>query len=155
MYDDDSDEQLLENTPVVGSSMALDHFKEYVTNAKQNFLELRTDEVTAVRLMHTLMRKKATLDTYDAVMEWHFQEVGELCEHEQLGDTRSYLSRTVLLKKLTECYNMDHKQLVLKEEIILPSCRAKANIVWRHARECVISILTDPRLDGDEFLILQ
>ena len=53
----------------VASSMVLDLFKEYVTNAKQNFLELRRDEVTAIRLMHTLMRKKATLDTYDEVME--------------------------------------------------------------------------------------
>ena len=96
----------------------------------------RYDEVSAIKLMDTLRRKKAPLDTYDAIMEWHFRETGVLQGNEKLGDTKDYLSRKVLLPKLAARYNKDPKNLVLVKEIVLPSSRSKVKIVWQDARDC-------------------
>ena len=56
----------------VPSSESISQFKEYVAKAYDEFAKLTKDEVCGIKLMDLLHRKKATLDTYDAVMEWHF-----------------------------------------------------------------------------------
>ena len=102
--------------------------------------------------MDTLCRKKAPLDTYDAIMEWHFRETGVLQGNEKLGDTKDYLSRKVLLPRLAARYNKDPENLVLVKEIVLPSSRSKVKIVWQDARDCVVWLLTDPRLKDKDYL---
>ena len=127
-------------------------FKEYVMNARQHYVKLDLLEVSAIKLMDTLRRKKATLDTYDAIMEWHFKQIGVLHENEKLGDTKDYLSRKVLIPRLAARYNKDPKNLVQVNEIVLPSSCSKVKIVWHDARDCVVSLLTDPRVEDKDYL---
>ena len=130
----------------------LQDFKDYVMHARQHFVQLDRYEVAAIKLMDTLRRKKATLDTYDAIMEWHFKQTGVLHEQEKLGDTKDYLSRKVLIPKLAARYHKDPKMLLQIKDMVLPSSRSKVRIVWHDARDCVVSLLTDPRLQDKDYL---
>ena len=55
---------------------SFEDFRKYVEYAKKNLLEFTDIERASVRLMHKLIKKKAPLDTYEHVMEWHLQESG-------------------------------------------------------------------------------
>ena len=131
--------------------LALDQFQEYCLLAEDEFLPLTRHEITAIKLMDILRKKRATLDTYDAVMEWHFRQSGVLSDHESLADTRRYLSRKVMMKRLAHRYNMANK-FARTKEVILTSSKAKVAVEWHDARDCVVSLLTDPRFTDDDFV---
>lgn len=130
----------------------LQQFKEYVAHARQHFLKFDKHEKKAIKLMDILRRKKASLDTYDAIMEWHYKETGALKEHQTLGAFREYLSRHVMISRLAKRYNKDYKNLINNTEIVLPSSRIKARMIWHKARDAVVSLLTDPRIEDDDYL---
>lgn len=103
--------------------------------------------------MDTLLRKKASLDTYDVVMEWHLRATGKIQDHQQVKDVKQiYISRQKLIKKLAKRYNMDQNNLVRVKQIILPCSKTKVNIVYHEARDCVVSLLTDPRFKPQDYL---
>jgi hypothetical protein len=125
--------------------------KKYVRHAYLNFARLGKKEKTAIRLMHKLVKKKATLDTYEAVMEWYLRESGKLKPQETLGKSKFFISREKLMKKLIERYNMADK-FAAKKQVVLPHTRTKIDVMWHHARDCVQSILTDPRWHDEDWL---
>ena len=126
-------------------------FRDYVGHAYTHFAALSPDEMTAVRIMSTLIRKKASLDTYDAVMEWHLRETGQLEERQKLGDCKAFISRKKLMQKLRKRYHMDNKY-AQPETIVLPHSKTKVD-VWKHdARDLVLSIITDPRWEDKDWL---
>ncbi len=127
-------------------------FRAYVQHAKQNFMEFNKDEVAAIKLMNVLRKKNTTLDTYDAIMEWHLRESGVLEDHQRLGATRRYISREKLLQKLAHRYNRDPKKLVSTKPTVLPNSKAKLDLIVANARDNVVSILTDPRWNAEDFL---
>ena len=150
-FDSDEDEEEEEmHLPVNRESIR--NFKDYVKKARQHLLKLNKFEVGAVKLMDVLHRKKACLDTYDAVMEWHFKQTGLLKEHQSLGYAIDYLSRKSFIPTLASRYNIDPKNLLQSREEVLPRSRTKVKIVWHHARDCVVSLLTDPRLQDEDYL---
>jgi hypothetical protein len=53
-------------------------FKDYVRHAYHNFDHLEEKEKVAAKLMRNLLKKKASLDTYETVMEWHLNTCGKL-----------------------------------------------------------------------------
>jgi len=64
MLHDESDEDLTDDLnmeadiPLQASTVAIDQFRAYVSNAKQDFLWLDSDEVASTTLMHTLLKKR-------------------------------------------------------------------------------------------------
>ena len=152
---DDDDDMFEPHVPPIHAQMstkAIGDFKKYVIHARQNFLPLEKGEVAAIKVLDILRKKRATLDTYPDIMEWHFRESGSIKPHETLADETLYISRESLMKRLSKRYNMDPKNLVPKRHIVLPSSRTKVGIVWHHARDCVVSLLTDPRLSDNDYL---
>ena len=147
---DDKEVQMEKNQPMA-SAEALTQFKEYVNKAHEEFLDLDPDQVTAIRLVDTLHRKKATLDTYDAVMDWHFRANGTIESHESVADAPGYISRKNLMEKLAERYNMDGKFCQMKR-VLLTGSTTRVDVFWRHARDCVQSLLTDPRFKDEDYL---
>ena len=67
-------------------SEALDNFMEYVKWMKREYLPFDKHEEAAIRLLDLLRRKRATLDTYEEVMEWHLRTSGMLQPATKLGD---------------------------------------------------------------------
>ena len=152
--DENSDEGILEQTDpnvVKRSKRSGQEFKKYVQNAYSNYIMLSRKEKCAIRLMHKLVRKRATLDTYDDVMEWHLQESGKLGRHEPLGKSKYFVSRDKLMKKLRKRYDMD-KQYAKSRTIVLPHTNSKVTIWKKLARDNVLSLLTDPRWKDEDWL---
>jgi hypothetical protein len=126
-------------------------FKMYIQYCKNNLLGFTEIERASVRLMHKLIKKKAPLDTYDAVMEWHLQERGLLGQGESAGQSPLFISRQKLMQKLRERYYMSSKYAT-PCTILLPHSKSKVTVWKKDARDNVLSLLTDPRWTGEDWL---
>lgn len=128
-----------------------DEFRAYCNNARDHFLdELTQVQGRSVRLLAMLKRKKAPLDTYDDAMEWHHRENGDIKPYETTSSVSGYLSRTKVMDLLKVRYRMTDK-FGLKKSLVLPSSRAKVEIICHDAWHCVESLLTDPRICDDDY----
>lgn len=149
----DSDGELVDDDSVEPDTTIKGNYDVYCDHFSDNYSEYFTaKEVTAIKIMNSLRQTKASLDTYEAVMKWHFREIGEIRDHETLGSTTRYISRQVLFKKLFKRYNIDKNAYSVVKEITLPSSKAKARIVTNDARAVIQSLLTDPRIRDEDYL---
>ena len=104
-----------------------------------------------IKLMDTLKRKKAPLNAYQELLEWHLRETGEMAEHETIGDIPNYKHRAPLLKELYERYNVENMKPKIKK-VKLPSSKAVVFIPYRNAADSIVSLLTDPRITDEDYL---
>ena len=129
-------------------------FKKYCRRGRGKFLTTFTKaEARSVRLLDTLKRKRAPLDTYEELMEWHHREKGDISEHETLkhvGNVDEYISRENILDRLKDRYNMRGK-FPKQEDLTLPFSKAKVKITVHSAWDCVESLLTDPRVNDEDY----
>lgn len=139
---------------------ALTKFKGCVAHVRDHTLPFDKNEVAAIELLATLKKKKATLDTYPAVWQWHVDH------HPTVPGVEKpvFIPREKLIKKLAMRYNMPTKtvlshgkekevpDLVKKKVIVLPSSGAKVDVIYHDARDQVVSLLTDPRFCDDDWL---
>jgi len=136
---------------VMQDSTSRQQFQQYCDTGKRSFLPFTPAEVSAIRLLDTLRRKKCSLDSYDSILEWHFATNGELRWGGAIGDCLPYLSRYVLLPKLMRRYNLE--ALVPKEmHIRLPSSNSKANVIVHDTEASIQSLLTNPRRKDEDYL---
>lgn len=150
--DGDEDDDEMQGNPVqVVSDESIKQFRAFVRHAYQHFGVLEEKEKAAIRIMRTLQRKKAPLDTYDSVMEWHLIESGKLRRGAPLGKSPFFVSRDKLLKKLRKRYNMQHKY-AQPIKTILPHSGTRVDVFCHNARDCVQSLLTDPRWEDKDWL---
>lgn len=133
----------------IDESMRAD-FKSYCKKAA-NFVELQQHVKDALNLMRLLRQTKASLDTYDSVMEWHLKSTGKMHPHESLGQHANFRTRQSLFKDLRERYNMS-ENYNNNSKIILPCSRARVNIVWTDAKKAIQSLLTDPRIRANDYI---
>jgi hypothetical protein len=126
-------------------------FKDFATYSKQNVNGLNEIQSKAVKIMHKLIRKRAPLDTYEAVMRWHLLECGLLKKHESLGDCPQFITRQKLMKELRIRYHMQH-QYAKPHTLVLPHCRSKIQVWKKYAQDNVLSLLTDPRWMDEDWL---
>ena len=84
-------------------------------------------------------------------MEWHLHETKHLLPHETIRDTDKYFNRNTLMKRLLKCYNLEG-MAPKQKRIILPHSKASVNIPWRDAKDCIVSLLTDPRIKDQDYL---
>ena len=125
-------------------------FRAYCDEHFDNFLPLTKEEKASIKLLHA-MRKKAPLNAYQQIMEWHLKETGKLKDHEQLGDAEGYCHRTTLMKRLIPRYNLSD-MMPIEKKVKLPSSKAVVSIPCRDAAECIVSLLTDPRFEDEDYL---
>ena len=129
-------------------------FKEYVESERKAFKVLTESEQRAIKIMRILIKKRAPLDTYQAVMAWHLQEIGLLAWDEPVGQSPHFISREILMPRLRKRYHMDH-QYAKPITITLPHSKSKV-VVWKKlARENVLSLLTDPRWTDNDWLYFE
>lgn len=146
---DDSDEEHKEPVP---SSKGLSDFKHYCETHKF-FAPLSRAETRGIMLMDVLRSKKAPMNAYGRVMEWHLRETGGLSGAKTLKDAASagdYVGRDSLMRRLADRYNMAHKKP--KEKTVkLPFCKEVVKIPVCDAEDCIVQLLTHPLLEDEDF----
>ena len=75
----------------------LEAFREFCEEHGDTFLDLTSEEESSIRLMDILMRKKAPLNAFAEVLEWHLKESGKIRQHQTLKDTPNYRHRNTLI----------------------------------------------------------
>ena len=63
-----------------------DQFREYCSNANQNFVEFTEDEVTTIKLLHLLKEKHTPMNAFEPLMLWHLIASKKLRNHQTLRD---------------------------------------------------------------------
>lgn len=148
-------------------------FNQYCGNAKQNFIQsFDKNEQLAVTMLDGLRRKRATLDTYDTVLEIFYRHQGLISPTGSLGDAHGYISRKKMMHKLAVRYGiypqeriqeeLDNKarglrkvkmpSYYLEKPLVVPSSKAKVDVIKFDFRQELVALLTDPRFSDKDFL---
>lgn len=154
-YVEDSSEEV-DDEDVAGEEMGpstrtFDDFTQFCSD--NNFFAPLTDaEESGIRLMDTLRKKKAPMNAYAAVFDWHLREKGTITEGMTLKDAGSahYVGREALINRLAHRYNMDKKKPVEKV-VRLPSSKEVVKIPVFDAEDCIAGLLTNPKLRDEDF----
>ena len=125
-------------------------YREYCARA-QGFAPWTKRMKEAVALMRKLRATKASLETYDIVMEWHLRATGAIPEHMSAKKSPLFISRKAIFKFLRKRYNMDTGYNNITT-IVLPSSANRAKIVWNRAHKVIQRLLTDPRIRTKDYL---
>ena len=158
--EDEDDEQEEETddelTELVGSTAPntsiLARFKEFAPTGKFVTL-LEPREITGIKLMRVLKTKKAPLNAYQDIFEWHLQEKGFLREGLSMRDAaerKMFIGREPLLKSLSSRCGLTGREAEVKV-VTLPSSREVVRIPCNKAEDCMLQLLTDPRITDDHY----
>ena len=128
-----------------------DQYKEYARAKAGNTVGFTDEEAACIRLMDVLRKRKAPLNAYKEVMEWHLKEKGDIKQHESVKDSETYISRKTMLKKLRDRYNYKNK-FPRKKKVKLPVSKSILHLTVHDAAAVIQGLLTDPRLEDAEFL---
>ena len=113
------------------SGLALRDFRLYCLEAL-DYCPFTRDEITAIKLLNTLRKTKASLATYDSVMLWHLQSAGLAAEHEtHVRQNPRYISPEKIYQHLEIRYTSDNSFLGYRKPSraialyppVLESCR--------------------------------
>ena len=112
---------------------------------------LTPSEETGVRLMNVLRKKKAPMNAFNDVYEWHLREKGTIKHNQTTRDAgHHYVGRETLMKRLTKRYGMT--DMAPRERTIrLPSSKEVIRIPVHQAKDCIQMLLTDPRITDDHY----
>ena len=113
--------------------------------------ELTKEEAKSVNLMELLRKSKAPLSSYQPMLEWHLKETGDIQHWQTTKDTPDYVTRETLMKRLTKRYNCEAMHPKIKK-VRLPFSKSVAHIPVRDAKDVILSLLADPRIDDDDYL---
>jgi len=152
MYDAENDAIL---PPTEASSarqkLMLDNFKDYAKRAN-DFVPLDANKfVTAITLLQTLRRTKASLDTYEAIVRWKLESQGLLHPGDSLAKSPHYISHEQVYRRLKECYNrLDG--FGIKKEIVLPGSKSRATLITSELYMVMQQHLIDPHVRPECYL---
>ena len=131
-----------------------DDFLQYVSKMTHNATSYTKREEVCIRLLITLRHTKASLDTYEEIMRWHLHTTGSISSlvYDRLSDTKEFISRDRLFRKLSERYQITANNGQILRSVTLPHSKARPQIVSFDAKNLMIELLTDPRIVDDDYL---
>ena len=150
---DAENEIVLPLTPEASARQAfiLNNFKDYAKKAN-DFIPLDANKfVTAITLLQTLRRTKASLDTYEDIMRWKLESQGLLRPRDSLAKSPHFMSRDQLYTKLKERYNRNWG-FGIKTEIVLPGSKSRATMLTNEPQMVIQQLLIEPRVRPDDYL---
>ena len=153
----DSNEETSENEADSRDSSSpstdmLDNFIEYCFDHHTNpNNQLSEEDARSVNLMELLRKSKAPLSSYQPMLEWHLKETGHLKHWQTVKDSPYYVTRETLVKRLSKRYNCEAMKPKIKK-VRLPFSKSVAHIPVRDAKHAILSLLTDPRIQEDDYL---
>ena len=125
--------------------LMLDNFKDCAKRAN-DFIPLDSNKfITAITLLQTLRRTKASLDTYEAMMRWKLESQGLLHPGESLAKSPHFVSREQVHRKLKERHNGLHG-FGIKTEIVLSGSKSRAMLIAGELHMVMQQLLMDPRV---------
>ena len=130
-------------------------WRKYCTSAPSRFLPNFTKaEADAIELLVELRKSKASLNTYERVMKWHFKSTGQLKYAQTLSDNLNYIPRKKIFEQLRLRYNYKStpEKMWYTEELLLPHSKAKVTIVLNDPKWVIQSLLTDPRITDSDYI---
>ena len=128
-------------------------FRNYCLERQRLDNNFSTSQVRAVKLLGVLKGTRAALNTYDAILDWHHREKGDITERETLQHVNNidhYHSRKAMLANLSTRYFLDKKK-PRTETVKLPNSKAKVTLTYHNAWDCIESLLTDPRFTDEDY----
>lgn len=131
---------------------ALEDWKKYVDYATKEFDTFPPEMKTAIKLMSVLRQTKASLDTYDYVMQWQLRESGVIGENESFADSPYFVSRKTFFRKLRIRYNMPPEFSSIPKKVLLPHSRARPQVIVNDAKYVLQHMLSDPRIRDEDYL---
>lgn len=127
-----------------------DQFREYASYMKDNHSPFTEDEKTAIELMHTLRQKGAPMDAYNQLLMWHLKAAGKAHHYETGRANAHFISKNVLLDRLTKRYNMREKFPYTKT-IKLPVSKSTVKISLHDTKAVIQRLLTEPRNNPEDY----
>jgi len=125
--------------------LMFDNFKDYAKRAN-DFVPLDANKfVTAITLLQTLRHTKASLYTYEAIMQWKLESQGLLHPGESLAKSPHFMSCEQVYRKLKERYNRLHG-FGIKTEIVQPGSKSRAILITSELYMVIQQLLIDPRV---------
>ena len=144
-YDDENQEKAAPNTFI------RDDFRDYCNKAPKTFMEFTSTQICAIRLVATLHKKKAPLNAYESLMDWHIRSLGGLKDHEVASDSPLYIGRKALIKMLAERYNFEH-QFPFQKILRLPVSGTLTRVTCHEFSAVLQRLLTNPRIKEKDYL---
>ena len=133
------------------STRGRDDFRQFcATNTF--FAPFTEGEERGIRLLDVLRLKKAPINAYSALCEWHLREAGQLADSDGLAKVpvEQYIGRKPLIKRLEKRYNLQGKGP--QEKVVrLPFSREVVRIPVFDAEDCLVQLLTNPLLTANDF----
>jgi hypothetical protein len=130
-----------------------DDFKKYCREKQLTRSSFSISEERAVKLMGVLKGTRAALSTYDAILDWHHRDKGDISERETLqhvNNVDQYHSRKSMIKKLAARYFLTNKE-PRNVTVELPNSKATVQLTFHSAWDCIESLLTDPRVTDQDY----
>ncbi len=128
-----------------------DNFREYCKEAPNKFMPFTRTQITAIKLMDTLRQKKAPLNAYESLMDWHIRSMVNLKDHERAADSPHYIGRKPLLNMLKDRYNF-HDQFPFQRILILPVSGTTTKVSCHKFSATVQYLLTNPKIQEKDWL---
>ena len=101
--------------PPPPNTKLLHDFRHFCDTHYDNFFQLTQEKKTSIQLMHVFM-KRAPMSAYEAVLEWHLRESGQLHPQESSGALAdAYPRRETLMSKLIPRYNLGPLETTIKK----------------------------------------
>ena len=150
--DEDAEEDDEDKKKAAPNTQMLTEFRAFCDTHSYNFLPLSREEVASIKLLNALKCQKAPLHAYFSFLEWHLKETQHLREHESLKvkDTPKYFHRETLMKNLIKRYNTEAMLPKIKR-LTLPHSKVVVHIPYWNIQDCIVSLLTDPRIRNQDF----
>ena len=131
----------------------LRNWRQYCEEAPRKFLhEFPNPVQVALNLLISLRKTKASLNTYELMMDWHFRANEELKSTQKLSDHIDFFSREKIFKSLRKRYNFTPEKSYSLEEITLPHSKARVQMVLNDPQWVIQSLLTDPRITDEDYI---
>jgi hypothetical protein len=137
--EEDSIEEEHEDLP---DTEICEQFAEYSEYANKNRSPLTPNDEAGVELMDLLIKKRAPLNLYDDIYQWHVKHL----------KATTFKPKKTLLSDLKDRYNMTDKGPKLIKDMVLPHSRSKIDLVVHYFQQEVQSLLSDPRWTDADYL---
>jgi len=119
----------------------LDDFEDYVKQAEANYCQLTPDVRAGIELLLLLHKKRVPVGLYDVIYKWHIDNM----------EANKSVTRNKLMSILEERYNMKKSKPFVKS-MQLPYSKACIDLVCHNFLAEVQALLTDPRIEEDDYL---
>lgn len=118
-------------------------FRQFCDESHSKIAKIPRGHKAGIELMDLLIKARAPLKVYDQVTKWHSSN----------GSGQRRIPRDKLMEFLNNRYNGNGRVPKLSRRVTLPSSKARVRLAVSDVMENMVSMLTDPRIMDDDYLL--